>query len=136
MWESYGDEVQFFVVYIREAHAIDSVVPLGLDEDPNLGGGENPLVEDPVTFLERQQVAAVCMTKLALEPIPAVVDDMEDTANRAFAAWPERLYLIGKDGHVAYGGGPGPGGFEPDELEKAIQEELQLLAELAPESAG
>lgn len=129
MWEEHGDEVQFFVVYIREAHAIDSVVPLGLAEDPGLGGGENPLIEDPVEFGERAEVAALCMTQLALEPIPAVVDDMEDTANRAFAAWPERLYLIGKDGKVAFGSGPGPDGFLPDELEEAIAIELRRLAE-------
>ena len=116
MWNRWGSEVKFFVVYIREAHALDSLVPLG--------GGNHPVVEDPITFLERKSVAQVCMTKLALEPIPALVDEMDDRANRAFAAWPERLYLIGRDGRVAYRGDPGPGGFEPDELEAAIEKEL------------
>ena len=127
MWETHREDVAFLVVYIREAHAIDSVIPLGGAEDANLGGGQNPLIEDPVTFEERRNVAELCMTKLALEPIPAVVDDMDDTANRAFAAWPERLYLIGQDGRVAYGSGPGPGGFLPEDLGVAIEEELQRL---------
>ena len=74
----------------------------------------------------RAQVAEVCMTKLALEPMPALVDDMEDTANGGYSAWPDRLYLIGKDGHVAYRGGPGPFGFHPDELEDAIRAELGM----------
>lgn len=127
MWEDYGERVQFYVVYIREAHAIDSAVSLGGDEDPGLGGGANPILEDPVTFEEREAAAATCATKLALEPMPMLVDDMDDTANKAFLAWPERLYLIGADGRVAYAGGPGPGGFEPDELEEAIEDELAAL---------
>ena len=35
-----------------------------------------PIVEDPVTLDERNEVAKVCMTRLALEPIPALVDSM------------------------------------------------------------
>jgi len=129
MWEDYGEKVVFYVVYIREAHAIDSAVALGGDEDPALGGGDNPILEDPISFQEREAAAATCATKLALEPMPMLVDDMEDTANRAFLAWPERLYLIGADGKVAYASGPGPGGFLPDELEQAIEDELAVLLE-------
>ena len=116
MWKEHRDEVQFYVVYIREAHAIDSSSPLG--------GDGAPIVEDPVTLEERQAVASVCMSKLSLEPMPALVDDMEDTANKAYSAWPDRLYLVGRDGRVAYHGGPGPFEFAPDELEEAILREL------------
>jgi len=117
--------VQFFVVYIREAHALDSVVPLGGGPSGPSGGSGNPVMEDPVTFQERHSAAATCATKLALEPMPMIVDDMDDTANKAFFAWPERLYLIGADGRVAYTGEPGPGGFDPDGLEQAIEEQVQ-----------
>ncbi len=116
MYETYGSDVQFFVVYIREAHALDSNSPLG--------GGDHPIVEDPVTLAERKQVAQVCLSKLALEDIPALVDDMNDTANKAYAAWPDRLYLVGRDGRIAYHGGRGPFGFLPDELEEAILKEM------------
>ncbi|MFT5051852.1 MAG: hypothetical protein ACI8QZ_003281 [Chlamydiales bacterium] len=125
MWETYGDEVQFYVVYIREAHALDSVVPLGGGPGGALGGGANPLMEDPVTFQERKAAATTCSTKLALEPMPMLVDDMDDSANKAFFAWPERLYLIGRDGKIAYTGEPGPGGFDPDGLEQAIEAQLE-----------
>ena len=129
MWENYGDAVQFYVVYIREAHAIDSAVPLGGEEDASLGGGENPIMEDAVTFEEREAAAATCATKLALEPMPMLVDDMDDTANKAFCAWPERLYLIGADGRVAYKGGVGPMFFRPDEWSEAIEQHLENPAE-------
>jgi type I thyroxine 5'-deiodinase len=105
-------------VYIREAHALDSRSPMG--------GGGMPIVEDPVSLAERKAVATVCMTKLALEPMPALVDDMDDTANKAYSAWPDRLYLVGKDGRIAYRGGPGPFGFSPDELEQAIRAALGM----------
>ena len=108
--------MQFYVVYIREAHALDSRSPLG--------GDGNPIVEDPTTQEERDAVAKVCMTKLALDPMPALVDDLEDTANTAYSGWPDRIYLIGKDGKVAYHGFEGPFGFKPDELEDAILAEL------------
>lgn len=109
--------MQFYVVYIREAHALDSRSPMG--------GDGAPIVEDPKTLEERNAVATVCMTKLALDPMPALVDDLEDTANTAYAAWPDRLYLIGRDGNVAYHGFEGPFGFSPDELEDAILAELE-----------
>ena len=62
MWENYGEAVQFYVVYIREAHAIDSAVALGGEEDSGLGGGENPIMEDAVTFEEREAAATTRVT--------------------------------------------------------------------------
>lgn len=115
--------MQFFVVYIREAHALDSPSPLG--------GKGAPIVEDPLLLTERVEVAKVCMSKLALDPIPALVDGMDDAVNAAYEAWPDRLYLVGKDGRIAFRGDRGPDGFEPDALEAAIREELGLPAKQA-----
>jgi len=64
------------------------------------------------------------MTKLELRELPALIDDLDDTVNKAYAAWPDRLYLIGQGGRVVYHGGRGPFGFAPDELEAAIVLEL------------
>ncbi len=69
---------------------------------------------------ERMEVGQACMVKLALE-IPAVVDEMDDAVARAYAAMPERLYLVGRDGRVAYKGGLGPMFFRPAEWEAAIE---------------
>ena len=65
-------------MYIREAHALDSPWPMG--------GDGAPIVEDPASLGERNQVAAVCMSKLALEPIPALIDDVDDAVNRAYGS--------------------------------------------------
>jgi hypothetical protein len=109
--------VQFYIVYIREAHAIDS-------PSPNYQG---PLLEDPIDIDERSKAATTCVADLNL-PIPAIVDGLDDAVNRAYAGWPDRLYLIGTDGRLTYAGGRGPMGFAPDELEEAIRAELAKRA--------
>ena len=109
-------------MYLREAHAIDSSWPMG----GRFGSGRAPIVEDPLTLAERNAVASVCMTKMELEGMPALVDDLDDAVNEAYGAWPDRLYLVGKDGNIAFRGGPGPFGFRPDELDGAIRKELGL----------
>ncbi len=85
-----------------------------------------PIVEDPVSLHERREVARVCMTRLALEPMPALVDEIDDRVSKAYAAHPDRLYLVGRDGRIAFRGDPGPRGFIPGELEEAIRQELRL----------
>ena len=72
---------------------------------------------------ERVEVGQACMIKLALEP-PALVDEMDDAVASAYAGMPERLYLIGADGRVAYKGGIGPMFFRPLEWEQAIRDYL------------
>jgi type I thyroxine 5'-deiodinase len=114
MYLSYGNDVQFYLVYIREAHALDSNAPMTFGA-----------VEDPINDKERHDVAETCVTKLDLAMIPSVVDKIDDKVNRAYGGWPDRLYLVGKDGRIAYAGGRGPSGFKPDELERAILAELE-----------
>jgi hypothetical protein len=120
--------VQFLVVYIREAHAVDGAWPI---TEPGL-----PVIEEPLSLEERREVAAECVVKLALEPMPAVVDDISDAANLAYEAWPDRLFLVDAEGHIAFRSGPGPFGFEPKALEDAIRRELGLpVSGSAPPSA-
>ena len=59
--------------------------------------------------------------------MPALVDGMDNKVNRAYAAGPDRLYLVGRDGEIAYQSGRGPWGFKPDELEAAIKKELEKI---------
>jgi len=50
---------------------------------------------------------------------------MDNSTDWKYYALPDRLYLIGRDGRVAYRGGPGPFGFVALELEHAIEEYLK-----------
>ncbi len=81
------------------------------------------LVPQHTSMEDRIEVGQTCMIKMALE-MPALVDEMDDAVATAYGAMPERLYLIGSDGRVAYKGGMGPMFFRPDEWEAAIASHL------------
>jgi hypothetical protein len=81
-------------------------------------------VLQPKTYEERVKVAGECLKDLKLT-IPCLVDDMNNTAQKAYAGWPDRLYVISKDGKVAYKGEPGPRGFKPADAESALKKQLE-----------
>jgi type I thyroxine 5'-deiodinase len=96
-------------VYIREAHPSDSGWA-----DPQVD------VEQPKTAEERREVAGSCVKDLKLS-IPTLIDTMENRTDKAYSAWPDRLYLIDQEGKISFKGGPGPFGFKPDDLEAALK---------------
>jgi hypothetical protein len=109
MYRQYKEQAAFYVVYILEAHASDSWKLAG-----------NVSVTTPRSFEERGEVASSCIRKLGIE-IPALVDNLDNAAESAYTGWPDRLYLIGRDGRVVYKSKPGPFGFHPVELEAALK---------------
>jgi hypothetical protein len=56
--------------------------------------------------------------------LPAVVDRADNEVNAAYAGWPDRLYVVGADGRIAFAGGPGPWEFDPDAAAAALAELL------------
>jgi len=78
------------------------------------------LVASARTFDDREEAASLCMVKLGLH-IPALVDNIDDSTERAYTGWPDRLYVINREGRVAYKSKAGPFGFRPDEMAKALQ---------------
>ncbi len=82
-------------------------------------------VNDPTSDEERHDVAVTCALRLNIR-MPVVIDAIDDSIARAYGALPDRLYLIGKGGNVAFQGAPGPIGFRSKELELAIESELGL----------
>ena len=118
MYADYKDAAQFFIIYIKEAHPSDAWV---MRVNPRI-----KYIKDPTNFFERFQVANTCVADLEIS-IPCLVDDMENSTANAYKGFPDRLFLIGKDGNVAFTGGPGPMGFKPDEIETALVEELKKI---------
>ena len=68
-------------------------------------------------------MASTCAKALNFT-MPMLIDELDDGAAKAYGGYPDRLYIVGKDGRVAFQGGPGPRGFRPDEMEKALKEQL------------
>ena len=77
-------------------------------------------VHEPTTVDERLAVASSCAAKLHVD-MPTVVDGIDNAVASAYGGWPDRLYLVGRDGRIAFQGGEGPFGFKPGELERALQ---------------
>jgi hypothetical protein len=114
--ERHGERVAFFIVYIREAHPEDGWVLEDNRED-------GIALVDPVSLEERFAAADACALRLRTR-IPILLDDVDDAVASAYGGWPDRLYLVGRDGRIAFQGGVGPFGFEPAELAAAIEAEL------------
>ena len=128
LYVKYHDRVEFLVIYIREAHPVDGWWLGGGVAGQYLKAKKSKAaidIYDPKTSEERQAVAGRCETELAYG-MRTYVDEIGDAVSTAYAALPTRLYLVGKDGRVAYAGGLGPWGFKPAELDEAIEKLLAL----------
>ena len=104
---SLSDRADLHIVYIKEAHASD-VWP----HDANEGAS---VLADPRSLAERLEVANTFVTAMDVKA-ETVVDAPSDAALSAYAAWPERIYVVDAEGRVAYKGGIGPFYFEPEEI--------------------
>jgi hypothetical protein len=108
--------VSFLAVYIREAHPEDGWV---LPENRRSGVA----VRAPTSDDERGAVASACAGNLRMR-MPMAVDGVANAVASTYGGWPDRLYLVARDGTIVYQGGDGPFGFKPGELERAIVEHL------------
>ncbi|MCD6342771.1 MAG: hypothetical protein J7L76_03210 [Spirochaetaceae bacterium] len=130
IYKQFKEEVQFLSIYIREAHPIDGWW-MGRRLTKKLMLRMAPKVSmehyDPKTIEERRAVAGECETALQYGT-QTYIDEMDDHVNDTYAAWPTRLYLVGLDGKIVYGGGLGPYDFKPSKLKAAIEEYLKELS--------
>ena len=116
IYAKYKDQVRFYVVYIREAHADDGWrVPENLRQDIRF--------REPRSAAERTAVATLCQINLDLQ-MPMLVDSIDNTVEEQYISLPMRLYLVGRDGEIVYTGERGPAGFDPDTWEAAIGAEI------------
>lgn len=114
MHKDYGDRVAFYVVYIEEAHTTD-LWQMAANERQNV------LFANPTTDAERSAIANACVRDLKID-FPAVIDGIDNTVERAYSAWPDRLYVIDKSGRVAFKSAPGPFGFDPAAAEIILKQ--------------
>jgi len=122
LYQKYNDNVQFILVYTREAHATDGWYM----------GDHN--IRNHQSIEERREVAG--MGEVALQyGIKTYVDEMDDAVAEAYASLPERLYLVGIDGQVVYAGGRGPFGFKPAKLKEAIDRYIADMEEAGERKA-
>lgn len=123
IYQTYKDRVDLYCVYVREAHPEDSLG--GYRTSRNVD--EGIVINQQTTIDERAEAAEVCMLHMNLD-MPMLLDDMDDSIENAYVAWPDRLYTIDAEGNVTYRSEMGPQGFHPDDWEAAIKELLGVRA--------
>ena len=126
IYRRFRDDVEFFVVYVQEAHPTD-----GWQVESNVQ--EGVLFRQHRSSAEREAVAQSCSIDLQIG-LPVIIEDMDNAVDEAYGAAPERLYLVDVDGRVAYHGGAGPHFFDLDEWEQAI--ETCILATFSATTPG
>jgi hypothetical protein len=112
LYEEYGNRISFLAVYILEAHPSDV-----WQMESNVR--DKVVFASPKDFEERASVAGTCVRKLGIR-FPAVIDGFDNTTEKAYTGWPDRIYLIDAKGRVAYKSRPGPFGFKPEELKASL----------------
>jgi hypothetical protein len=81
---------------------------------------EGVVYKQPKSYEERCRVASDCIKGMKLS-IPSLVDDMQDTAEKGYSGWPDRIFIVGQNGKILYRGEQGPRGFKVEEAEAALK---------------
>ena len=111
-YDEHKDRANFIVVYVREAHPDD-----GWQVQKNVKDGV--IIDEPTTYEQRKEIARKCEVGLSLK-IPIIVDKMDDAVEKAYAGWPDRIYVIDASGREHYQGETGPAGIKPEDAKKAL----------------
>lgn len=115
LYQRYKDRARIFLIYVREAHPSDG---WWMASNERVGIG----VPQPVTDADRLAVASTCRRHFGFDQLdlPFLVDYVDDRVGATYSGMPNRLYLIDREGRVAFKSGRGPFGFKPRELEQAL----------------
>jgi type I thyroxine 5'-deiodinase len=101
------------VIYIQEAHPSDF-----WQLEDNLE--DNVIFASPKGYEERVNLAGTCMAKLGIR-FPALIDEFNNPTEIAYTGWPDRLYVIDREGRIAHKSAAGPFGFKPRQVEEALE---------------
>jgi tetratricopeptide (TPR) repeat protein len=117
LYDRYRSQIQFAMVYVAEAHA-------GGDWKSTINEREGIELSPAKSDGEKREYAASCARKLHIE-YPLVADGLDRKVEHAYHAWPSAVYLIDRDGRIAWSSRLGELDFHPEEMEKAIQSLLK-----------
>jgi hypothetical protein len=98
---------------------------------------DNVCYAQPRTIEDRVAIANDFTQRFKF-PVPFGIDEMDNAANDAYAAWPERLYIVDESGRICYKGGNGPFKYDPKEVRAWLTKRYGEVkqTETAPENKG
>jgi len=109
LYQAYKDRVEFVLVVVRDAgHAVHGLEFM-LDRDG---------------WHDRRDRIGWALQKKRLS-IPAIMDTPTAEAERAYAAWPERLFVLNPAGRIIHDAGLGmPAGWDFEQVRACLDQEL------------
>lgn len=122
LYTQYKDRVPFYLIYIREAHST-------ADWQSTRNEREGIALLPAKNRNEQEEHATLCVRKLGLN-FPALLDDINGTAEKTYSAWPSRAYVIDRLGRIAFRTGLSELDFKPDQLEAAIRKASAPVEEM------
>ena len=117
-YQEYKDDANFLMVYIEEAHPGNSIE--GLE------------VNAATSMEEKLELAELCTTSGDLN-LPTVLDELDNAVEIAYAAFPDRIYVLDADGVVQYKTATGPFGWDIEEATAGLE---AVLAEVTATTGG
>ena len=120
MYASYNDQIEFLIVYVREAHP-EKLKP----------GHKTGVVGRPKNIGERIILATECVTEFKFS-IPMVIDGMEGKVNSDYQAAPVRVTVTDIDGKVAFYAGRGPFDFRLPPVERTLKKLIANSGRMPP----
>ena len=112
MREKYAEHADFYTIYIREAHPVD-----GWRMESNDRAG---VAVPKARSLSERFDAATSFCSSRDVAMPVLIDTLADEVSETYSGFPDRLYIIDRDGKIAYKGGRGPMGFDPEGMERSL----------------
>ena len=94
LYNDYKEHADFLTVYVREAHPTD-------EWQMKSNVKEDVCYAQPKTLAQRVAIANDFIKRFNY-PIDFGIDDVTDSADHAYSAWPERLYIIDEHGRIAF----------------------------------
>ena len=108
-YQEYKDRANFLMVYIEEAHPGNAIN--GLE------------VNAATTIEEKLELAELCTVSGNLN-LPTVLDKLDNAVEIAYAAFPDRIYVLDSEGVVRHKTMPGPRGWDIAESAAMLEQLL------------
>jgi hypothetical protein len=113
MYQRYHIQAAFLMIYVQEAHTEEGW-------QSSVNQRENIALPPAKTIEQKEGNAGTCSRKLDLK-FPIVIDGLDRKVEMAYAGWPSAVYVVDKNGRIAWRSRLGEVELSTAEMDKAIQ---------------